>query len=53
MIKDAVKTKDIFLSGNESTDKVDEVMLRIDKEQAALKKKLLEITKKIDSNSVS
>ena len=34
-------------------DKVDKTMMEIDKEQAILKKKLLEITKKIDANSMN
>ena len=53
MIDDARETKDIFLSNNESIDKVDETMAQIEKEQKILKRKLKNITKKIDENTMN
>lgn len=52
-IDDARATKDIFLSNNESIDKVDEAMAQIEKEQKILKRKLKNITKKIDENAMN
>ena len=53
MIDDARETKDIFLSNNKSIDKVDETMAQIEKEQKILKRKLKNITKKIDENAMN